>query len=88
LRRSKPAALLDLLDVGEVLEEQRRADWLAVIVANQRQRVADHGVGGFQPQLGAVGQRLELERAAEDAHDVGVFVKDIGVGHADDIAGG
>jgi hypothetical protein len=33
--------LFDLLDVRQVLEEQRRADRLAVVVADERQRVAD-----------------------------------------------
>ena len=41
-------ALLDLLDVREVLEEERRADRLPIVIADERQRVADHGVGGLE----------------------------------------
>ena len=76
---AQPLALLDLLDVRQVLEKQRRADRFAVIVANQRQRVADHGVGGLEPQLGAVGQRLQFKRAAEDADDIGMLVEHVGI---------
>ena len=78
-------ALFHLLDVGEVLEKQRRADGLANFVAHQRQGVADHRVGGLQAELRAVGQRLQLERAAQHANDVGVLMKDVGVPRADDV---
>ena len=49
------------------------------LVADERQRVADHLVGGLQAQLGAVGQRRQLEGAAEHAHDVGMLAEDVGV---------
>ena len=39
---AQPLAFLELLDAREVLEEHRRADHLAGVVAHQRQRVADH----------------------------------------------
>ncbi len=76
---AKPFAFLDLLDVGEVLEEQRRANRFAVIVAHQRQRVTDHRVGRLEAQLRAIRQRLQFERAAQHAHDVGMFVEKIRV---------
>ena len=49
-------ALLELLDARQVLEEQRRAGDLAVLVLDLRERVADHFARALQPQLGAVGQ--------------------------------
>jgi hypothetical protein len=50
-----------------------------MIITNQRQGVADHRIRGFQAQLGAVGQQLHFEGAAEHAHDVGMLVEDVGV---------
>jgi hypothetical protein len=69
------------------VEEQRRADRLAVVVAHQRQGVADHRVGGLEAQLGAVGQRLQLEGAAEHADDVRMLAKNVGIGQPVDGAG-
>ena len=66
-------ALFELLDFREVLEEQRDAGRAAVLVAHVRQRVADHFAGRLQPQLGAVGQVAQLERAVQHAHHVGMF---------------
>ena len=84
---AQPLALLDLFDVREVLEEHGRAHRLTRIVPDQGQRVANHGVGGLQAQLCAIGQRLQLKRATEHADDVGMFVKDVGVGAPADLAG-
>ena len=81
-------ALFHLFDVGQVLEKERRAHRLAVLVAHQRQRVADHRIGGLQAQFRAVGERLQLERAAEDADDVGVLMEDVGIRGADDVVAG
>ena len=63
-------ALLALLDQRQVLEEQRRAQRLLVVVAHVRQRVADHLPGRLQPQLGAIGQVLDLEGRGKDVNDV------------------
>ena len=59
---AEPLAFLDLLDVREVLEEERRADGVVFVIADERQRVADHLVGGFEPQFGTVWQRLSFQR--------------------------
>ena len=47
-------AFLELLDLGQVLEEHHGACRLPVVVFHLRQRVADDAVEIFQPQLGAV----------------------------------
>ena len=39
---AQPFALFELLDARQVLEEHRRADDVAVVVAHERERVADH----------------------------------------------
>ena len=63
---AQPLALFELLDVRQVLEEQRRADRSRPRSSlHLRQRVADHLVGALQPQLGAVRQVRQLERAAQ-----------------------
>ena len=64
---AQPLALLELLDARQVLEEERRADVAPARVLDERQRVADHLAGVLQPQLGAVGQVRQLERAGDDA---------------------
>ena len=51
---------------------------LVVLVANERQGVADDLVGRLQAQFGAVGQGRQLERAAEHADDVGVAAEHVG----------
>ena len=61
-------ALFELLDAGQVLEEERRAD----VVAARRRGPATACSRSpcrscLQPQLGAVGQVRQLERAGEDA---------------------
>ncbi len=66
-------ALFELLDLREVLEEQRDAGRAAALVAHVRQRVADHLARRLQPQLGAVGQVAQLERAVQHAHHVGML---------------
>ena len=63
---AQPLALFELLDAGQILEEQGRAGDPAALVAHLRQRVADDLVGALEPQLGAVGQVRELERAGDD----------------------
>ena len=74
---AQPLALFHLLDVRQVLEEERRAGGLVVLIANERQRVADHLVARLQPELRAVGQRGELEGAVQHTHDFGVTAEDI-----------
>ena len=59
---AQPFAFFHLLDVREVLEEQRGANRLALVVADERQGVADDGVGRLEAQLGAVGQGLSVQR--------------------------
>ena len=74
---AQPLALLHLLDVGQVLEEQApRPTTTPASLADQRQAVADHRVGGLQPHLGAAGQRRPIEHAAQHAQDVRVFAQD------------
>jgi hypothetical protein len=53
------------------LKKQRRADLAAAHVLHQRERVADHLAGFLQPQLGAVREVRELERAGHDPRHVG-----------------
>ena len=67
---AQPLALFELLDPGQVLEEERRPDVAAARVLDVRERVADHLAGVLQPQLGAVGQVRQLERPGDDAGDV------------------
>ena len=67
---AQPLALLELLDARQVLEEERRAGQPAARVPDLRQRVADDLAGALQPQLGAVRQVRQLERAGDDARDV------------------
>ena len=69
-------ALFELLDFREVLEKQRDTARSAALVFHVRQRVADHLVGRLEPQLGAVRQVAQLERAVEHAHDVRVLGED------------
>ena len=77
-------ALFELLDLREVLEEQRDAGGAAVLVAHVRQRVADHLARRLQPQLGAVRQVAQLERAVQHAHHVRVLGEHDGEVTADD----
>ena len=85
---AQPLALFHLLDVREVLEEQRGAYRRPAFVAHERQGVAQHGIGGRQAKLGAIGKRFELEGAAKHAHHVWMAVQHVRVGHADNgIAG-
>ena len=76
-------ALFELLDLRQVLEEQRDAGRAAALVAHVRQRVADDLAGRLQPQLGAVGQVAQLERAVQHAHHVGVLGEHFGEVAAD-----
>ena len=46
--------LLELLDAREILEEHRRADNAACIVADERERVAEHLSGRTQPQFRSI----------------------------------
>ena len=68
---AQPLALFELLDPGQVLEEQRRPDIAAARVLDQRECVADDLAAVLQAQLGAVGQMRNLERPGDDANNVG-----------------
>ena len=83
---AQPLALLELFDSGQVLEEQDRADRRAVIVLHLRERVADHAIEVLQSQLRAIRQMAELERAREDADDLGPLPQHVRE-RAPDIAG-
>ena len=67
---AQPLALFELLDAGQILEEQRRAGDRGPAVADLRQGVANHLAGALQPQFGAVGQVRQLEGAGQDPADV------------------
>jgi hypothetical protein len=70
---AQPFTLFNLLDFRQVLEEDDDADRLPPLVAHMRQRVADHLAGRLQPELGAIGQMMQLERAVKHAHHIGVL---------------
>ena len=80
---AQPLALLELLDLRQILEEQHRADRRAVVVLDLRQRVADHAVELLQPQLGAVRQVAQLERADSTRMTSGRVAQDVGERPAD-----
>ena len=77
--RRKPIAqalaFLELLHLREVLEEHHGAGRLPAIVFHLRQRVADDAVEVFQPQLGAIRQMAQLERAPKHADHVGTIAQ-------------
>ena len=81
-------ALLELLDARQILEEQRRAARLAVVVADQRERIADDLAGRLQPQLDAIRQVAQFERAGNDPDDVVMDAQDVGILAADVGSGG
>jgi hypothetical protein len=70
---AQPFAFLELLDLGQVLEEQRDAGRASALVADVRERVSDHLARRLQAQFGAIGQMAQLERAVQHPHDVGMF---------------
>ena len=74
----QPLTLFELLDAREILEEHRRADDAARVVADERQRIAEDLSRRAQPQFGAVRQQVQLERAAEKAHDFGMVAQNVG----------
>ena len=76
-------ALLELFDLRQVLEEQHRADRRPIVALHLRERVADHAVEVLQPRLRAVRQVAQLERAGEDAQDLGPIAQDVGERAAD-----
>ena len=80
---AQPLPLFELLDAGQILEEQRRAGDAAVAVADLRERVADHLAGALQPQLGPVRQVRQLEGAGDDAADLLLALQHLGEGLAD-----
>ena len=73
-------ALLELFNAGQVLEEHGRPDHVAIVGADERERVADHLVRGLEPHLDAVRQMVQIERTGEHADDVRVIAKDGGIG--------
>ena len=75
---AKPLALLELLDAREVLEEHRHAGDLSRIVADERERVADHFPRRPQPRFGAVRQQMQLKSREQLANDVGVGAEHFG----------
>ena len=74
---AQPLAFLELLDPREVPEEHRRADDRAVVVADQRERVADHLARRLDPHLDAVRQMMQIEGARQHADDVRMIVQDV-----------
>ena len=70
-------ALLELLNARQVLEEHGRADHVAIVGADERERVADHLVRGLQPHLDAVRQVVQVERTGQHADDVGMIAEDV-----------
>ena len=76
---AQPLALFHLLDVGQILEEERGTNQVLLIVANDRERVANDPGGGLQPQLGAVWQRGKLERTAQHADEVRIGGEHVGI---------
>jgi hypothetical protein len=76
-------ALDELFHLGEILEEHHAADSRSLIVAHLRQRVPDDTIEILEPQLCAVRQVAELERARQHADDRGPFAQHFHEGAAD-----
>src|SRR6185503_3495453 len=81
---AEPLLFLDLLDPGQVLEEEDGADRrVAAFVPDMRNRVADYAIEILQPELGAVRQVAELERAEHQSDDFGPLAQHVGEGATD-----
>jgi hypothetical protein len=74
----EPLALLELFDLGQILEEKHRANRHRAVVLDLRERVADHAVQLFQPHLGAIRQMAELEGARQHTDDLGAGAEYLG----------
>ena len=83
---AQPLPLLELFDPRQVLEEERRAGHLSVLVMHEAHGVPDDLSGGPQAKLRPVGEVMELEGARQDAHEIVAPVEHFGERPCDVVA--